>query len=489
MPFPIPFRHCAILAFLPPCSAALASDFTDPAPPKFVEAPPAPEASEPESFPGLVFHAAPRPLDSEATVSDWPRFLGPDDNAVSPETHLLERFPEGGPAKVWEMEKGNSYTTPAIAGNRLVVFNRFGDEEVVQALDPETGRQHWQFRYPVEYRDRYGFNNGPRASAVIDSGRVLVLGVASTLSCLDLASGTLLWQRQLADEFDRLPYFFGHGCAPLVHGETVVVPLGTSDGLAVAAFDLATGRLAWGTRHDWQAGYASPLVATLRGSPRLLVFAGDDSDPPAGGLLCIDPDTGALLDAFPWRPDKYESVNGSTPVVLDGDRVFLSASYDKGGVMLRLGEDLKWEELWRNPRFGMHWMTPLVLDGVIYGFPGRNEPDASLQAVSAETGETMWEADPEWSIPGPGGRDYRMKYFRGSLLQADGRSWALGEFGTLGILRLSPEGVEEIDRTQLFTARATWSLPVLHRGLLYVAQHEPDMAGNPARLVCYDLRR
>ena len=41
----------------------------------------------------------------------------------------------------------------------------------------------------------------------------------------------------------------------------------------------------------------------------------------------------------------------------------------------------------------------------------------------------------------------------------------------------------------LFFARATWSLPVLHRGLLYISQHEPDMDNNPPRLICYDLRQ
>ena len=82
-----------------------------------------------------------------------------------------------------------------------------------------------------------------------------------------------------------------------------------------------------------------------------------------------------------------------------------------------------------------------------------------------------------------------MKYLRGSLLHADGRTYALGELGSLGIMNLSPAGVEELARTQLFLARATWSLPVLHRGLLYIAQHEPDMEGNAPRLICYDLRK
>ncbi len=476
-----------------------AQPFVDPAPPAVAEAPAEAATPDPVDVPGLTYHAAPKPLAPEAVTADWPRFLGPTDDAKSPETHLLERFPEGGPAKVWEMEKGNSYTTPVIVGGRLVFFHRLDDEEVIQCLDPETGKQFWSHRYPVEYRDRYGFNNGPRASAVIAEGRVYTLGAASALTCLDLATGARLWQRQLAEEFARLPYFFGHGCAPLVHGGKVIVPLGTSDGLSVAAFDAANGKLVWGTRHTWQAGYASPVVANLRGAERLLVFAGDDSDPPAGGLLAIDPESGELLDAFPWRPDKYESVNGSTPVAVGGDRVFLSASYGKGSVMLRLNESLKWEELWRAEDFGLHWSTALLLDGHLYGFQGRNEPDAWLAALSVETGGEVWRADPEFTVPAPAtpgrarrraeGRDYRMKYFRGSLLHADGRTWALGEFGTLGIFNLSSEGFEEADRTQLFLARATWSLPVLHRGLLYIAQHEPDMAGHPPRLICYDLRR
>lgn len=466
-----------------------ASDFTDPAPPEVSTPPAGAVAAAPADIPGLTYHAPPKPLSPDAVTADWPRFLGPTDNVKTSETHLLERFPEGGLKKVWELEKGISYTTPVIAGGKLVIFNRFDDEEVIQCLEPETGKQFWSHRYPVTYTDRYGFNGGPRASAVLDSGKVYTLGVTSVLTCLDLATGTRLWQRDLSSEFSRASYFFGHGACPLVRAGKVIVPLGTADKMSVAAFDQHTGKLVWGTKHDWNASYASPVVATLQGKERLLVFGGGESDPPFGGLLCIDLETGALHDAFPWRPDKYESVNGSTPVAVGDDSVFLTASYDKGGVLLRLNEDLKWEERWRAPEFGLHWMTPLLLDGHLYGFQGRNEPDAWLAAFSVETGKEAWRSDPDWTIPLPSGRDYRMKYLRGSLLHADSRTYALGELGSLGILNLSPAGVEELDRTQLFLARATWSLPVIHRGLLYIAQHEPDMDGNAPRLICYDFRK
>ncbi len=437
----------------------------------------------------LTFFAPPKPLSPDAVTADWPRFLGPSDNGTTPETHLLEKFPEGGPAKVWEMEKGISYTSPVIAAGKLVTFNRFGEEEVIECLEPETGKTIWAQAYPVEYRDRYGFDIGPRAAPVIADGRVFTLGVTSVLTCLDLATGKVHWQHKLSEEYDRMPYFFGHGCAPIVEGGLVIVPLGTTDEKSVLAFDVVSGELRWTTKHPWQASYASPIVAPLRGERRLLVFAGDDSRPPVGGLLAIDPAKGTLLDAFPWRSEKYESVNGSTPVAVGGDRVFITATYGRGAVMLKLNESLKCEELWRNEDFGLHWNTALHLGDHLYGYQGRNEPDAMLAAVSVETGKTAWTFDPEWEASLPDGRPYRMRYFRGNLLHADGRTYALGELGTLGILKLTPEKAEELDRTQLFIARSTWSLPVIHRGLLYIVQHDADMEGNPQRLICYDLRK
>lgn len=465
----------------------LADPWDDPAPPEVSEVTAKPIESAEEND-RVTFHGTPRPLHPDAIVSPWPRFLGPTDNAHSPETHLLAKFPEDGPTKVWEMVKGTGYTSPVIVEGRLVLFDRIDDEEVIDCLDPETGARFWQDSYPVVYTDRYGFSNGPRASAVITDGKVYTLGVTSILSCLDLKSGQLIWRRNLMKEFDRASFFFGHGSCPLVHKGKVIVPLGTSDQLSVAAFDAATGKLVWGTKHEWNASYASPIITELQGKPRLIVFQGGESDPAFGGLLCINPEDGVLLDAFPWRPDKYESVNSATPVPVGDNHVFITSSYQLGGVLLKLNEEIRWEPIWKAPDFGIHWMTPIALDGHLYGFRGRNEPDAWLASYEIATGKENWREDLEWTIPLESGREYRMKYLRGSLLHADGRTYALGELGSLGILELTPEGVKTLDRSQLFLARSTWSLPVLHRGLLYVSQHESDMSGKPPRLICYDLR-
>ena len=165
--------------------------------------------------PRVTYHQAPKTLSSAAEVHDWTKFMGPGHNMVSTETHLLKEFPAGGPTVVWEMETGSGYSAPAIQGDRLVYIHRMGDQEIVEALDPDTGELYWNFSYPTNFSDRYGYSNGPRASPVIDEDRVYVYGAQSKLHCLRLRDGALLWKRDIQSEFDIPQDFFGVAPTPL----------------------------------------------------------------------------------------------------------------------------------------------------------------------------------------------------------------------------------------------------------------------------------
>ena len=67
-------------------------------------------ADEAHLFDRLTFHAAPKALSAKAKTSDWPRVLGPEHNATSPETALLKTLPADGPAKVWEVVRPETST-------------------------------------------------------------------------------------------------------------------------------------------------------------------------------------------------------------------------------------------------------------------------------------------------------------------------------------------------------------------------------------------
>jgi len=430
----------------------------------------------------------PKPLASDAVTHDWASFLGPTHNAISTETKLSRKLP---PPLIWEFTKGTGYASPAIAGDRLVFLHRVGGVEIVECLQAETGASHWQFRYPTDFEDRYGYNNGPRSSPVIDAGRAYTVGAQGQLHCLDLATGKLIWQHDLDKEYRVRQDFFGRGSTPLIEGPHLIVSVGAPGGPCVAGFDKTTGREAWRAGTEWGAGYASPVPAVIHGQRRVLVFAGGESKPPIGGLMSIDPSNGRVDFSFPWRSRAYESVNASCPVVFD-NKVFISASYRVGGTLVEILPDFTHRQLWTTQEFGLHFNTPIYKDGHLYGFDGRNEPDASLACVNASSGKVVWRKTPEWGeVIEVGGQRQRQLVgtYRGSLLAVDGQFLCLGELGHLLWMDLTPKGYKEVSRAWLFAARESWALPVLSRGLLYVAQNTQDIVtGARPRLLCYDLR-
>lgn len=176
-------------------------------------------------------HRAPHPLSPDAETHDWPAFLGPEHNGVSRETKLLETWPAEGLSLLWEMKTGSGYAAPAVAGRRLVFFHRLGDEEVVECLDAETGKRHWQHRYRTDYNDRYDFSDGPRSTPVIDGNLVFTHGAAGHLLCLELRTGHVIWELQTSQRFKVPRDFFGVGSSPLIDGNVLVVNVGAPGGL------------------------------------------------------------------------------------------------------------------------------------------------------------------------------------------------------------------------------------------------------------------
>jgi outer membrane protein assembly factor BamB len=427
---------------------------------------------------------APRPLPAGAVTHDWTSFLGPTHNAVSTETKLSRTLPA---PLVWEFPKGTSYSSPAIAGERLLFIHRVGNEEIVECLDALSGAGRWQFKYGTAFEDRYGYNNGPRSSPVIDGPRVYTMGAEGKLHCLELTSGKVIWERDLTAEYKVPQDFFGTAGTPLLEGRLLIINVGAPGGPCVVGLDASTGKEVWRAGREWGPSYASPVPAMVHGRRRVFVFAGGESTPPTGGLMSIDPATGKVDFSFPWRSRSYESVNASCPVVFD-NKVFISASYRTGGALLQINPDFTHKVLWTTQEFALHFNTPIHRDGYLYGFDGRNEPDASLACVEAATGKVVWRETPEWTET-IGGRQQAVGAFRGSLLAVDGNYLCLGELGHLVWMDLTPKGYRELSHAWLFQARESWTLPVLSRGLLYVVQNTREIGrGNGPRLLCYDLR-
>ena len=437
--------------------------------------------------PPAVFHSPPAPLPENARTSNWPRFLGPHDNCTTDETHLLEKFPETGLKPVFELERGESYASPILVDGHLLHFHALDSSETLDCHDPETGKQLWSFSYPISYRDRYGFSAGPRTSPVVAGDRIFLVGVTAMLHCLELKTGKLLWKRDLAGEFSIPQYFFGFGPNPVVFQDMVIINVGgkeqDTEGTCVAAFKTSTGELAWKHKDAWGASYASPVISKLHGKDVALILAAGESKPANGGLLVLNPATGELHSRFPWRADIYESVLASTPLMVPNNQVFISDCYQKGGVLLKFDEQLQPTPVWTERFFGMHMMIPQLIDGYLYGFAGRNVPDTQLKCTDLKSGQILWEDDMRWID-----EERVTGLFRGSFIKTSERLFSLGEDGIFAELKLTPEKPTILQKTRLFSATEAWTPPVIHRGLLYIAQNSKGSNNSHRRLICYDLR-
>lgn len=444
-------------------------------------------------------------------AEDWPRFLGPRGDNTSRETGLLDKFPASGPKQVWIKEIGTGYSAPSVRGNVLVLHHRVGNQELVESFDATTGAAGWRYASPCNYRDPYGYNNGPRCTPLLTEDRCYTFGVEGRLVCLELKTGKLIWERETAKEFEVPEAFFGVGSTPLLEDGKLIVAVGGQPNSGVVAFDAATGKTLWQNvgKSNWQgapmvgwpgertyvwttveksASYSTPVAATIHGQRHVLCVMRQ-------GLVSLNPTNGAVNFSRWFQSVGSDSVNGISPVVVD-DLVFLSAAYFRvGSFLLRVKPDGKsFDEVWCQPKFyqergtngalldpvlAIHWNTPVYHEGHLYAFDGRNEPDAFFKCVELQTAKLKWSRDERWA---PHSSPQPNVYGRGSAIMADGKLIVLGEGGLLGLFKVSPEKPEELARWQVPELHyPCWAAPVLSRKKLYLRSEN--------RLVCVDLAK
>ena len=225
-----------------------------------------------------------------AAPADWPQFLGPDRNGVYSGPPLSTSWPTGGPRVTWKKSIGQGLAGPVVAGDRVILFHRVANQEVVEALDRRTGETQWRYAYGTTYRDDFGFDEGPRSVPVVASGRVFTFGAEGQLHAVDLATGQRVWSVDTMRRFGVRKAFFGAAGSPFVEDGRVIANVGGKDGAkgaGIVAFSADTGAVIW-TATDHEASYSSPVGATFNGRHVVLFFT-------RAGFVGLDPATGGIV--------------------------------------------------------------------------------------------------------------------------------------------------------------------------------------------------
>ncbi len=388
-------------------------------------------------------------------AQDWPQILGPGRNGIYTGPPIVASFSGTGPPLLWKRDIGAGFAGPAVVAGKLVLFHRVNNRETVEAMDAATGKTAWTFDYATSYRDDFGFDEGPRAIPVISGGRVFTHGADGWLHGLDFATGKKLWAVDTRRVFDAPKGYFGVATSPLVDGERVMVNVGGKTG-GVVAFDVATGKTVWTSTSD-EASYSAPVIAEIAGQHTAVFFT-------RTGLVALDPSTGNVRYQYRWRARMAASVNAAAPVVVK-DRIFLSASYGTGAVLLQVANNAV-TPLWSGDEsMSNHYSTSVFKDGYLYGFEGRQEFGQRLRCIELATGKVMWDVE---------------GFGAGSLLIAGEALVIMRESGELALAPASPKAFRFASRAQLLPG-VVRAFPALAGGRYFVR--------NDRQLSAFDLLR
>ncbi len=384
----------------------------------------------------LLFSAA---LTAQTVGDEWPQLLGPERN-------LTYRGPwseKSTFAKLWSKAVGEGFSGPVVSQGRLLIFHRQNDREILDSLDPATGKQQWSAAYPTGYRDDFGFSEGPRATPTVDGDLVFTYGAEGTLQCVNLKTGARVWRLDARQEFGVRKEFFGTGCSPFIDGPRLLMNIGGAAGAGIVALDKLTGKTLWKALSH-ESGYSSPIVATIAGARHALFFTRE-------GLVDADPATGRIRFEQRWRARMAASVNAAVPVVV-GDEVFVSASYGTGASLWKIQGD-KASQVWSGDEsISNHYSTSVHKDGYLYGFHGRQEHGQELRCIEWKTGKV------QWSVP-----DLRA----GTVALAGAHLFVLKEDGELLIAPADPKGFRPIKKLKVADP-VLRAYPALAGGRLYV---------------------
>jgi outer membrane protein assembly factor BamB len=348
--------------------------------------------------------AAPSGAASDTSTKNWSFWRGPEQDGVSRERDLPEKWSLSSKVKENNLVFASNYgsiTTPIVQDGQVYLIGKTGDgptlQECVRAFDADTGGLKWEHKFNVWHagivEDRLGWTH---MVGDPETGNVYAHLTSGMFLCFDKA-GKVLWQHSLTEEYARLTGYGGRVTSPIVDEDKVIVslingPWGelTVGNTRMVAFDKKTGAVIW-----WGSGgyrvkdtyYSTPVVSVIAGQRLILTGGGD------GCIHAFKVRTGEKVWSFPFE-DGGGAINCS-PVV-HGNKVWVGHGEENEGngtqgrvICLDAGQvtDGKPKLLWKYDGIKVKFAAPILHEGLLYVCDAAGK----LYCLDADKGgEPLW---------------------------------------------------------------------------------------------------
>lgn len=322
-------------------------------------------------FAGILFLVLPVKTFSQ----DFPQWRGVNRNGKVTGFNVPAVWPKE-LSQTWKVTVGFGDASPVLVGQKLYIFSRQEDNEILRCLDANTGKEIWKDSYVTGLvTGPPASHPGPRSTPTVAEGKIITLGVNGIISCLDANTGKVIWRK---DEFTNgLPMFYT-GMSPIIVDGLCIAHLGGAENGKIVAFDLQTGNIKW----KWDGNgpsYSSPILMTLDGKKQVIV----QTDKNLIGLTITD---GKLQ----WQistPPMQRFYNSSSPISDGQNLIYTGQGTGVWAVkILKQGDGFITSEVWHNPDLNPSYNTPVLKESSLYGLTQTGK----LFCINAQNGQTAW---------------------------------------------------------------------------------------------------
>ncbi len=377
---------------------------------------------------------------SPALAEDWPEWRGKGRTGVWTESGILEKFPATGLTAAWRTPVRRGFAGPAVAAGRVFVtdFVRTSGMKGMEralGLDEKTGKVLWTREWEANYTgmmDTYA--SGPRATPTVDGDRVYIVGGTGILLCLSARTGEVIWQKDYVKDYGMQMPTWGITSAALIDGNRVIAVVGGRPDAKVMAFDKMTGKEIWrALPSDSEQGYCQPVIIEAGGVRQLIIW-----HPTA--VASLNPATGEIYWQQPFRINMGMTL--ATPVY-SGSSLLVSSFYN-GSMLLDLAGKtarLAWKGKSDSEidTDGLHAVvnTPVIDGEYIYGICSYGQ----FRCLNVKTGQRVWETLDVTKE--------KARWASGFIVRHGDHYFINNDRGELIIAKFSPQGYQEVSRTQL----------------------------------------
>jgi outer membrane protein assembly factor BamB len=380
-------------------------------------------------------------LSAQSRPADWAQWRGPNRDGVAGSFTAPKAWPDQLTRK-WKVDVGLGYATPILVGDRIYMYARRGDDEVMMALEAETGKTIWQTSYPAPYTMNPAaarHEKGPKSTPTFANGKLYTLGMSGIVTAYDAATGKQLWQKPASTPGP----LYGTAMSPLVERDLVIVHVGSHNKGALTAFDSNTGAVKWTWTGDGPS-YGSPMAADFDGTRQVIVFTQEN-------LVGVSEATGELLWKRPFTTDYSQSA--ITPI-LYGKTVIVSGLGKPVAAFTIAKRNNAWatEDVWQNPAVSLYMANAVLVGDAIYGMSQRNS--GQFFALDAKTGKTLWTSPPRQAT-------------NAAIVSAGDLLFLLKDDAELIVAKASVAGFEPVKRYTVADS-ATWAQPTIAGNRIFV---------------------